>query len=81
MVRAGNAHRRGNRGSGMITPFEYVRDCCPPCYPVGALFCQAREDAKNMDWTDKEIQEAHDQITIRHNEGSRFVFPNGVRYI
>ena len=65
----------------MITPAEYVRDCCPPCYPVGALYCQVHEDAPVMDWTEQEIQNAKDLITTRHNNGVRFVYPPGVRYV
>jgi hypothetical protein len=65
----------------MITPFEYVWDCIPPGYPVGYQYCQVEEDKTVLEWSNEQVKEAKDLILQRYNNGIRFVFPGGVRYV
>jgi hypothetical protein len=74
-------HKRTGSDHSMITPFEYVNNCIPPCYPVGYQYCLIEEDKTVLEWSSEQVQEAKDLILQRYNNGMRFVFPGGVRYV
>jgi hypothetical protein len=65
-----------------MTPEEYLKNCCDPGQPVGALWCQIEEDKNRQGWTMDQVTALKHAVLKRYNEGCRFPFPKEkVRYV